>query len=66
MNVDPNVVDMIGKILAVNAVAVLLLAVLSYTLSGLMLNGLAKLDRWLDASQNDNHAGKEEPRVGPM
>ena len=50
MNINPEVVDMIGKILAVNAVATLLLARLSYAWSALSLNALAALDRWLDPS----------------
>ena len=43
MNIDSEVVDMIAKVVAVNAVAVLVLAVMSYVLSAVMLNGLASL-----------------------
>jgi len=50
MKVEPEIVDMIAKVAAVNAVAVLLLAVMSYVLSALMLNGLATLEKWLDPS----------------
>jgi hypothetical protein len=50
MNVDSEVVDMMAKIVAVNAAAVLLLAVMSYVLSALMLNGLTSLEKWLDPS----------------
>ena len=53
MNVDPEVVDMIGKFLAVNVVVTLLLAVLSYALSALMLNSLAAVDRWLNPSRRE-------------
>ena len=48
---DPDVVKMIGKIAAVNAVATLLLALLSCAWSAVMLNALALLDRWLDPSR---------------
>ena len=43
MNAD--VLDMIAKVVAVNVVATLILAVLSYFGSALMLEGLASLDR---------------------
>lgn len=51
MNVDPEMVVLIGKILAVNIGAALLLAVLSYAWSVLSLNALGYLDRWLDPSK---------------
>ena len=50
MNIDPDVVDMIAKIVGVNAVAALLLAVLSYAGSALLLRGLEAVDRRLDPS----------------
>jgi uncharacterized membrane protein len=50
MKIDSEVVDMIAKVVAVNAAAVLLLAVMSYVLAALMLNGLASLESWLDPS----------------
>ena len=50
MNIDSEVVDMIAKVVAVNAAATLLLAVMSYVLAALMLNGLASLERSLDPS----------------
>jgi hypothetical protein len=53
MNMDPEVLDMIAKVLGVNIVATLLLAVLSVAYSALMLNGLASLDRWLDPSRTE-------------
>jgi len=56
MNADPEVVDMIVKFLAVNAVALSLLAVLSYVVSALMLEGLARLDRWLDPSRRSKRS----------
>jgi hypothetical protein len=64
MTIDPDVVDMIGKFVAVNAVATLLLAVLSYTLSAVLLSGLARLDRWLDTSQNEEPA--KEVKLSPL
>jgi hypothetical protein len=51
MDIDPNIVDMVAKLVAVNAVAVLVLAVMSYALSALMLDGLEALDRRLDPSR---------------
>lgn len=42
---------MIAKVVAVNAVAVLLLAVMSYALSALLLRGVASFDAWLDPSR---------------
>src|SRR5688572_16005823 len=56
MNIDSDVANMLGQVLAVNAGAVLLLAALSYGASVLMLEGVAALDRWLDPSR---HAGKQ-------
>jgi len=56
---------MIAKVVAVNAVATLLLAVMSYALSALMLNGLASLDRRLNSSLKpggDHLDPQEEPR----
>ncbi len=51
MSIDPEVFDMIGQILVVNAVATLLLVVMSYAISALMLDGLAVVDKWLDPSR---------------
>ena len=53
---NPGVVDMIAKFVAVNAVATLVLAVMSYALSALILNGLEALDRWLDPSSRMRNA----------
>jgi len=50
MNVDPDVLATIGKVLAINIVAALVLALLSYAWSVWSLNTLAALDRWLDPS----------------
>jgi hypothetical protein len=50
MNIDPGIVDMIAKIVAVNAAVTLLLLVMSYVGSALMLEGLAALDRRLNPS----------------
>lgn len=63
MNMDPEVLDMIAKVVGVNVVATLLLAVLSVVFSAVMLNGLAWLDRWLDPSRLDERkpAGVNEP-----
>ena len=63
MNLDPEVVDMIAKVVAVNAAATLLLAVMSYVLSALMLNGLASLEQWLDPSlkPGSGHFDPQEP-----
>ena len=60
MNIDPNVVDMAAKFVAVNAVATLVLAVLSYAFSAVMLDGLDALDRWLSPSRA---MGKGSPRL---
>lgn len=54
---NPEVVDMIGKVLAVNVVATLLLAVLSYAWSFWSLKAVALLDRWLDPSGKDRDRG---------
>jgi hypothetical protein len=51
MNIDPELLDMIAKYVGVNAVATLLLAVLSYFGSGWMLEGLAWVDRRLDPAR---------------
>ncbi len=51
MNIDPDIADMIGKFVAVNAVATLVLAVGSYALAAASLNLLAALDRWMDPSR---------------
>jgi hypothetical protein len=48
MNLDREVVDMIATGVAVNAVAVLVVAVMSYVLAHLILSGLAALDAWMD------------------
>jgi len=42
---------MIAKGVAVNAVAVLVLAVMSYVLAALILRGLAAFDAWMDPSR---------------
>lgn len=48
---------MVGKFVAVNAVATLVLAVMSYALAAMSLNLLESLDRWLDPSNRgvSNH-----------
>jgi len=51
MTIDHDVVDMVAKFVAVNAVATLVLAVMSYALSALLLDGLEAVDRWLDPSK---------------
>jgi hypothetical protein len=48
---DPEVINMIAKIVAVNVVATLVLAVLSYALGAFLLDRLTDLDRWLDPSR---------------
>lgn len=50
MNIDPDIIDMVGKFVAVNAVATLVMAVMSYGLAAMSLNLLESLDRWLDPS----------------
>lgn len=65
MNIDPEVVDMFGKVAGVNVVAALLLAVMSYGLSALMLNGLTALDRWLDPSRNEAKRALLDAKVDP-
>lgn len=57
MNLDPDLLKAAGDILAVNAVATLVLAVMSYLLSRWSLDGLEWLDRWLDPSRK--HASGE-------
>ncbi len=51
MNIESDVIDLAAKFAAVNAVAALLLAVMSFVLSAFMLNRLAAFDRWLDPSR---------------
>lgn len=51
MNIDSGIVDMVGKFVAVNAVATLVLAVGSYALAAASLNLLEALDRWLSPSR---------------
>lgn len=57
---DPDVIDMIAKFVAVNVVATLVLAVLSYVLATVMLDRLEFLDRWLDPSRM---TGNGHPRI---
>jgi len=68
MNIASEVVDMIAKVVAVNAAATLLLAVMSYVLSALMLNGLASLERWLDPSlkPGSGHLDPQERNQPPQ
>ena len=56
---------MIAKIMAVNAVAILLLAAMSYAVSALMLEGLAALDKWLDPSRKRGSGPLESPNQPP-
>ena len=51
MNIDPDIVDMVGKFVAVNVVATLVLAVGSYALAVASFNLLAALDRWMNPSR---------------
>ncbi len=60
MNMNPEVIDMIAKFVAVNVVATLLLALMSFTLSAFMLNRLAAFDRWLGPTQT---MVDDDPRV---
>jgi hypothetical protein len=58
MNLDPDLLKAAGDILAVNAVATLVLAVMSYLLSKWALDGLEWLDRWLDPSRKHGKVEK--------
>ena len=48
---NPEVLNLIATFAAVNAVLVVLLAVMSYATSALMLELLSWLDRWMDPSR---------------
>jgi len=63
MPIDPNVVDLIAKFAAVNAVVILLLAVLSYACSKLMLEGLAALEQRLDSTLRPASGHEDEAPV---
>lgn len=58
MHLDSELLDMIAKVVAVNAVAALLLWVLSYATSALMLEGLASLEKWLDSTLKPGQASE--------
>jgi hypothetical protein len=51
VNIDPGIVEMVGKFVAVNVVATLVLAVGSYALAAASFNLLEALDRWLSPSR---------------
>lgn len=48
---NPEIVDMIAQLAAVNAVLMIVLAVLSYATSAFMLELLTWIDRWMDPSR---------------
>ena len=50
LQVDPDLVVLISKLLTVNLVVIPVMAILSYLWSKLALNALAAVDRWLDPS----------------
>ena len=60
---DPEMVSAAANILAVNAVATLLLAVMSYLLAKFALDGLESIDRRLDPSHHARKGNGEG--VGP-
>lgn len=67
MPIDPNILDLIAKVVAVNIVATLVLALLSYACSKLMLEGLASLEQRLDSTLRpaSGHVDAENERHRP-